>query len=51
MERYEREGYSFLEQAFNDSHFLERVTGLDKLYAEGEEAFKDIEELDEDEEF
>jgi ubiquitin-like modifier-activating enzyme ATG7 len=48
LERYESEGYSFLVQAFNDSHFLEKVTGLDKLYAEGEEALKDIEELDEE---
>lgn len=38
-------------QAFNDVKFLEKLTGLDKLFEEGEDALRDIdwhEEEDED---
>ena len=42
MRAYEKEGYDFLARAFNDSKYLERLTGLDKLYAEGEAALGDV---------
>jgi ubiquitin-like modifier-activating enzyme ATG7 len=34
---------------FNDSKYLENLTGLDKLYAEGEEALQDVDWDEEDE--
>jgi ubiquitin-like modifier-activating enzyme ATG7 len=40
-------------RAFNETGFLESLTGLDKLYAEGEQALEavDWEEGDADEDF
>ena len=37
-------------KAFNDQKYLETLTGLDKLYAEGEEALQSIDWDEEDEE-
>lgn len=48
---YERDGWAMLHRAFDETGFLERLTGLDKLAEEGEAAMEDLEvEWDEDEE-
>ncbi|WOO77789.1 Ubiquitin-like modifier-activating enzyme ATG7 [Vanrija pseudolonga] len=36
VKAYQEQGFSFLRRAFNETGFLESVTGLDKLYAESE---------------
>ena len=36
--------------AFNDSKYLERLTGLDKLYEDGEKALEDVEWIEGDDE-
>lgn len=36
VKAYQEQGFSFLRRAFNETGFLESVTGLDKLYAETE---------------
>ncbi|KAG7452779.1 E1-like protein-activating [Guyanagaster necrorhizus] len=46
---YETEGFSMLLNAFNDSKYLERLTGLDNLFAEGEKALRDVEWIEEEE--
>ena len=33
--------------AFNDPKYLERLTGLDKLYEDGEKALEDVEWVEE----
>ncbi|KAF5314895.1 hypothetical protein D9619_006968 [Psilocybe cf. subviscida] len=51
LKAYETQGFDMLLQAFNDVKFLEKLTGLDKLFEEGEDALRDIdwhEEEDED---
>lgn len=50
LKAYEERGFDFLLEAFNDSKFLERLTGLDKLYAEGEAALDNVDWEEEDEE-
>lgn len=51
VEDYKKRGHEMLLQAFNEDKFLERLTGLDKMYAETEDLAADIElEWDEDEE-
>jgi ubiquitin-like modifier-activating enzyme ATG7 len=47
VKAYESEGFNMLLQAFNDHKYLETLTGLDKLYDEGEAA---LEAVDWDEE-
>lgn len=47
LKAYETEGFVMLLKAFNESGFLENLTGLDKLHAEGEQA---LEAVDWDEE-
>lgn len=42
MKAYADQGMSFLLRAFNESGFLESVTGLDKLYAEAEAALDSV---------
>jgi len=42
LKAYEERGFDFLLEAFNDSKYLEQLTGLDKLYAEGEAALDDV---------
>ncbi|KAG7096468.1 hypothetical protein E1B28_003901 [Marasmius oreades] len=42
IEAYEKEGFSMMLRAFNDPKYLERLTGLDKLYDEGEKAFEGV---------
>jgi len=50
LKAYEERGFDFLLEAFNDSKFLERLTGLDKLYEEGEAALDNVDWEEEDEE-
>ncbi|KIM30916.1 hypothetical protein M408DRAFT_272509 [Serendipita vermifera MAFF 305830] len=38
IQAYEKEGFPMLLQAFNEESYLERLTGLDKLYEESEAA-------------
>jgi len=42
VKAYEEKGFDFLLEAFRDSKYLERLTGLDELYAEGEAALGDV---------
>ena len=37
---YETQGFEMLLKAFNDQGYLEQLTGLDKLYAEGDAALE-----------
>jgi len=39
---YEREGFAMLLRAFNESGYLEALTGLDKLYEQGEGAMESV---------
>lgn len=51
LKAYETEGFSMLLKAFNDAKYLETLTGLDKLFQEGEDALNAVdwhEEGDED---
>ena len=48
MKAYEKDGFKVLLHAFNEPGYLERLTGLDKLQAEGEAALEAI-DWDEDE--
>jgi ubiquitin-like modifier-activating enzyme ATG7 len=51
LKAYETQGFDMLLKAFNETKYLEELTGLDKLYDEGEAAFDavDWDEGDEDE--
>jgi ubiquitin-like modifier-activating enzyme ATG7 len=53
VEAYRTQGHPFLLRAFNEPDFLEKLTGLDKLYEEGEAVLDSIdwEEGDSDEGF
>jgi ubiquitin-like modifier-activating enzyme ATG7 len=53
LKAYETQGFAMLLKAFNESGFLESLTGLDKLHAEGEQALEavDWEEGGADEDF
>ncbi len=46
---YEKEGFEMLLQAFNDTEFLPRLTGLDKLYEETQLALDGDDMVDADE--
>lgn len=50
LKAYEKEGFEMLVKAFNDTKYLETLTGLDKLFDEGEEALEKV-DWDEDEDF
>jgi ubiquitin-like modifier-activating enzyme ATG7 len=39
---YEEEGFAMLLKAFNDTKYLEQLTGLDKLFDEGEAALERV---------
>ena len=39
---YETEGFAMMLKAFNETGFLESLTGLDKLHAEGEQALEAV---------
>jgi ubiquitin-like modifier-activating enzyme ATG7 len=47
LKAYEEKGFEFLREVFNNSKYLEKLTGLDQLYVEGEAA---LEQVDWDEE-
>ncbi|KAF9442574.1 E1-like protein-activating [Macrolepiota fuliginosa MF-IS2] len=47
LQAYEKDGFDMLIKAFNDQKYLESLTGLDKLFNEGEEALESV-EWDED---
>lgn len=51
LKAYEEQGFDMLLKAFNEPGFLEQLTGLDKLYNEGDAAMESVdwEEEDEDE--
>ncbi|KAF8885690.1 hypothetical protein CPB84DRAFT_1850295 [Gymnopilus junonius] len=42
LKAYETEGFSMLLQAFNDAKYLETLTGLDKLYNEGDDLLESV---------
>ena len=50
VKAYEEQGFSMLLNAFNDPKYLEKLTGLDKLFEEGEAALKDVEWMENEEE-
>lgn len=47
---YESEGFGMLLRAFNETGYLEALTGLDKLYDEGDKALESVDWEEEDEE-
>ena len=53
LKAYETQGFAMLLKAFSEPGFLESLTGLDKLHAEGEEALEAVnwEEEEGDEDF
>ncbi|KAH9007502.1 hypothetical protein EDB84DRAFT_1553886 [Lactarius hengduanensis] len=42
VKAYETQGFAMMLRAFNETGFLEALTGLDKLYAEGEQALEAV---------
>lgn len=48
IDAYRQRGFELLRKVFNESNYLEKLTGLDKLHAEAEAAMEDV-EWDEDE--
>ncbi|KAJ6595840.1 hypothetical protein DFH09DRAFT_1135756 [Mycena vulgaris] len=42
LNAYETEGFDMVLKALNDDKYLQRLTGLDQLYAEGEKALQDV---------
>jgi ubiquitin-like modifier-activating enzyme ATG7 len=48
LQAYEKEGFEFMLRVFNEQGYLEALTGLDKLYDEGEAALEAV-DWDEDE--
>jgi len=42
LKAYENEGFEMLVKAFNDVKYLETLTGLDKLFGEGEAALEAV---------
>ena len=48
VKAYESDGFDMLLKAFNDKKYLETLTGLDKLYNEGEAVLEAV-NWDEDE--
>ncbi|KJA17472.1 hypothetical protein HYPSUDRAFT_46420 [Hypholoma sublateritium FD-334 SS-4] len=51
LQAYEKDGFPMLLQAFNDIKYLETLTGLDKLFEEGESAINDIDWHEEEDDF
>ncbi|KAG6828952.1 hypothetical protein H0H87_012982 [Tephrocybe sp. NHM501043] len=50
IQAYERQGFEMMLKAFNDAKFLPELTGLDKLYDEGEAALESVDWDEEEEE-
>ncbi|KAF7316230.1 Autophagy-related protein [Mycena indigotica] len=42
LKAYEKEGFDMILQALNDDKYLQHLTGLDTLYAEGEKALEEV---------
>jgi ubiquitin-like modifier-activating enzyme ATG7 len=42
VEEYKKEGFNMLLRAFNDSDYLEKLTGLDELHRESEAIMGDV---------
>ena len=42
LQAYETHGFDMMLQAFNEPGYLEKLTGLDKLYDEGEAALETV---------
>lgn len=42
LKAYETQGFDMLLKAFNEQGYLEALTGLDKLYEEGEAALESV---------
>jgi ubiquitin-like modifier-activating enzyme ATG7 len=49
LKAYETHGFEMMLQAFNEPGYLEKLTGLDKLYDEGEAALETVDWDEEDE--
>ncbi|ESK86882.1 hypothetical protein Moror_3433 [Moniliophthora roreri MCA 2997] len=47
LRTYEQEGFGFMLRAFNEPKYLEQLTGLDKLYDDGEKALEDVDWVEE----
>ena len=50
LKAYETHGFSMLLEAFNDTKYLEKLTGLDKLFDEGEAVLESVDWDDDGEE-
>ncbi|KAH8084102.1 hypothetical protein HD553DRAFT_39955 [Filobasidium floriforme] len=48
VDAYKQDGFAMLLRAFNEDKFLEQLTGLDKLYEEGEAALEQVDWDDSD---
>ena len=49
LHAYETEGFDMLLRAFNETGYLEKLTGLDQLYEEGQAALENVDwDIDED---
>jgi ubiquitin-like modifier-activating enzyme ATG7 len=51
LKAYEAQGFDMLLKAFNDTKFLEELTGLDQLYLESEAILDKVELEDEEDDF
>ncbi|KAG2131711.1 uncharacterized protein EDB93DRAFT_1331799 [Suillus bovinus] len=49
LKAYEEQGFDMLLKAFNEPGFLEKLTGLDKLYSEGDAIVESVDWEEEDE--
>lgn len=50
LQAYEKNGFDMLLKVFNETKYLETLTGLDKLHDEGEAALEAVDWDDEDDE-
>jgi ubiquitin-like modifier-activating enzyme ATG7 len=48
LRAYETQGFSMLLEAFNDTKYLEKLTGLDKLFDDSEAALESVDWDDDD---
>lgn len=48
IQAYEKDGFAMMLKAFNDLGYLPALTGLDKLYDEGEAALESVDWDEED---
>lgn len=49
MNAYKNDGFDMLLKAFNEQDYLQKLTGLDKLYEEGEAALENVDWEESDE--